>query len=315
LENSRVAGEVDKGAIVVAAFYKFCDLASFEALREPLRTRCYSQNIKGTILLASEGINGTISGSAEGIDYVLNFLRQQEEIGDFAHKVSYNDSHPFTKLRIRLKKEIVTIRKEIADPTKKVGEYVDPADWNQLISDPDTIVVDTRNSYEVELGTFKNALDPKTESFGEFPEYVDNHLADHKDKKIAMFCTGGIRCEKATSYLLENGFEKVYHLQGGILNYLEKIPDEESTWEGDCFVFDQRVTVNSSLEKGNYELCFACQEIVSEEDRDSVQYEEGVSCPKCFNTISDEQRQRAKERQRQIEIAKARNRSHFGDQK
>jgi len=315
LENSRLAEEVRKAPIVVAAFYKFCDLDSFEELREPLRTRCYSQNIKGTILLASEGINGTISGPAEGIDYVLNYLRQHEEIGEFDHKVSYNDAHPFTKLRIRLKKEIVTIRQEIADPTKKVGQYVDPSDWNQLISDPDTIVVDTRNSYEVELGTFKNAVDPKTESFGEFPDYVDKELSAHKSKKIAMFCTGGIRCEKATSYLLENGFEEVYHLQGGILNYLEKIPDEESTWEGDCFVFDQRVTVNSSLEKGSYELCFACQEIVSIEDRSSDKYEEGVSCPKCIDTISDEQRQRAKERQRQIEIAKARNRSHFGDQK
>lgn len=315
MENSRVESDTKTAAITVAAFYKFCKLVSYQQLREPLRTRCFAQNIKGTILLASEGINGTISGPTEGIDYVLNFLRQHEEIGDFDHKVSYNDSHPFTKLRIRLKNEIVTIRQEIADPTKKVGEYVDPSDWNALISDPDTIVVDTRNGYEVELGTFKNALDPKTDSFGEFPDYVDKELSAHKDKKIAMFCTGGIRCEKATSYLLENGFEKVYHLQGGILNYLEKIPDEESTWEGDCFVFDQRVTVTSNLEPGKYELCFACQEIVSEEDRASEKYEEGVSCPKCFDTISDEQRQRAKERQRQIEIAKSRNRSHFGDQR
>ena len=315
MENSSLTGATQKTPLVVAAFYKFCNLESYQLLREPLRTRCFAQNIKGTILLASEGINGTISGPAEGIDYVLNYLREHKEIGDFDHKVSYNDSHPFTKLRIRLKNEIVTIRQEIADPTKKVGEYVDPTDWNDLISDPDTIVVDTRNSYEVELGTFKNARDPQTDSFGEFPDYVDKELSSHKDKKIAMFCTGGIRCEKATSYLLENGFEKVYHLQGGILNYLEKIPNEESTWEGDCFVFDQRVTVNSNLERGAYELCFACQEIVSEEDRDSEKYEEGVSCPKCFDTISDEQRQRAKERQRQIQIARSRNRSHFGDQK
>ncbi len=315
MENSRIDSELTKERILIAAFYKFCDLNSYKELQQPLRTRCYSRNIKGTILLANEGLNGTISGRREDVMYILDYLSEQEEIGPVTHKESFHDSHPFTKLRIRLKKEIVTIRAEEADPNRQVGNYVEPEDWNDLILDPETIVVDTRNDYEVALGTFKRAIDPRTKSFGEFPKYVDEKLSEFKDKKIAMFCTGGIRCEKATAYLLENGFDEVYHLHGGILNYLEKVPQEKSTWEGDCFVFDQRVTVDGNLEKGEYELCFACQEIVSADDRDTDKYEEGVSCPKCFENRGEKGRHRARERQRQIEIAKSRNRSHFGDQK
>jgi len=272
-------------------------------------------DVKGTILLAPEGINGTISGKREDVHYVLDFLKNHDEIGEFIHKESFNDEHPFSKTRIRLKKEIVTIREDSANPNLSVGHYVEPDKWNALISDPETIVIDTRNDYEVELGTFTGAIDPKTKSFGEFPDYVDQELAEHKDKKIAMFCTGGIRCEKATAYLLENGFENVFHLQGGILNYLEKVPEKESTWEGECFVFDQRVTVDHKLQKGDYEICFACSEIVTKEEREEETFELGVSCPKCFDTVSDEKKKNARERQKQINLAKKRNRSHFGNQK
>lgn len=300
------------GSIVVCALYKFITLENYQELREPL-TQCMLQaEVKGTLLLAAEGINGTIAGTREGIDSVLAWLNQDERLAGFGYKESFDTSNPFMRTKVKLKKEIVTMGVEGIDPKKVVGTYVKPKDWNALISDPDVVLVDTRNDYEVAIGTFENALDPETKTFREFPEYVANELDPDKNKKVAMFCTGGIRCEKSTAYLKEQGFEEVYHLEGGILKYLEEVPEEESMWKGDCFVFDGRVSVKHGLEVGDYDQCHACRMPITEEEKQLPSYEQGVSCLHCIDTMSDKQKRRFKERERQVQLAKARGEAHIG---
>ena len=297
---------------IVCAMYKFVTLDNFEAMRQPLLDTMESNGIKGTLLLAHEGINGTISGSREGIDALLAYLNSDSRINPISYKESLHDEQPFYRTKVKLKKEIVTMGVEGIDPRRTVGTYVKPKDWNALISDPDVTVIDTRNEYEIQIGTFKHAIDPKTETFREFPDYVAKELDPAKHKKVAMFCTGGIRCEKSTAYLKEQGFEEVYHLEGGILQYLEDVPKEESLWEGDCFVFDNRVAVNHDLQKSKYDQCYACRLPITEEDKQSDKYEPGVSCPHCFGTHTEEQIARFREREKQVNLAKMRRQEHVG---
>ena len=274
---------------------------------------CLSQSIKGTLLLAEEGINGTVAGSRIGIDALIARLKSDVRLADLEHKESLAVDMPFYRMKVRLKKEIVTLGVPGINPNNRVGTYVAPEDWNALISDPDVVLVDTRNDYECDIGTFRGALDPHTATFREFPAYVGNNLNPAKHKKVAMFCTGGIRCEKASSFMLEQGFEQVYHLQGGILKYLEKIPAAESLWEGECFVFDHRVAVGHGLQVGEYDLCHACRQPVSPQDQASEQYVVGISCPRCHGTLSEEKRARAAERQKQTQLARKRGRAHIGE--
>lgn len=297
---------------IVCALYKFVTLENYEAMRQPLLDAMLENHIKGTLLLAAEGINGTISGPREGIDNLLAYLNADVRINPVSSKESLHDDAPFYRTKVKLKKEIVTLGVEGIDPLKTVGTYVKPQDWNALISDPDVTVIDTRNDYEIEIGSFKHAIDPKTQTFREFPEYVKEHLDPSKNKKVAMFCTGGIRCEKSTAYLKEQGFDEVYHLEGGILQYLEDVPKEESLWEGDCFVFDNRVAVNHDLEKSIYDQCYACRLPITADDKLSEEFEAGVSCPKCAGTHSDDQIARFREREKQVALADARNESHVG---
>ncbi len=298
--------------IVVAALYKFVSLPDFHELREPLLDHCLAQNIRGTLLLAEEGINGTVAGGREAIDSLLAYLKADPRLADLSHKESFDSSQPFYRMKVKLKKEIVTMGIDGIDPNEVVGTYVKPKDWNALISDPDVVLIDTRNDYEVEIGTFKGAVDPKTESFRQFPEYVRQNYNPAKHKKVAMFCTGGIRCEKASAFMKREGFEEVYHLEGGILKYLEEIDQSDSLWQGECFVFDNRVSVKQGLEPGEYALCHGCRWPITDADRQSDKYEEGVSCPACHDTLTDEQRQRFRDRQKQIELARQRNVPHVG---
>jgi UPF0176 protein len=297
---------------VVAALYKFADLPDFQAMIPPLKALCDRHCVKGTLLLASEGINGTIAGSREGIDAVLKSLRSDKRLEDLEHKESFATEQPFYRMKVRPKKEIVTLGVPGVDPNKKVGTYVAPEDWNDLIADPDVIVVDTRNDYEYEVGTFRRALNPHTETFRQFPDFVKKNLNPAQHRKVAMFCTGGIRCEKASSYMLEQGFEKVYHLQGGILKYLEKVKPQESLWDGECFVFDNRVAVKHGLEEGDTDLCHGCRHPIFPLDKESPKYVAGVTCPYCFDGTSPKRVNRASERQRQIMLAKQRNQKHIG---
>lgn len=299
----------------IIAFYQFVHLPEYRGMREPLLEVCSENGLKGTILLAEEGINGTVGGSPEGIDRLLDYLRSDPRMAELEHKESEApiDQKTFYRMKVRLKKEIVTLGVEGIDPNREVGTYVEPKDWNELINDPDVILVDTRNDYEVEIGTFKGAIDPHTESFRQFPDYVQKNLDPSQHKKVAMFCTGGIRCEKATAYMLRQGFEEVYHLKGGILKYLEEVPQEESEWEGECYVFDHRVAVNHQLEPGKYELCYACRRPLSGEDKRSPDYQYGVSCHRCIDEFSDEDRERFAERARQIELAGEKGEGHLGE--
>jgi UPF0176 protein len=292
--------------------YKFVRLENYQEMRHPLQKVMEDNGVKGTLLLANEGINGTVAGSREGIDALLAWLKSDERLADISFKESFDDEMPFYRTKVKLKKEIVTMGVEGIDPRHVVGTYVKPKDWNALISDPDVVLVDTRNDYEIEIGTFEGAVNPNTETFREFPEYVAKNLDNTKHKKVAMFCTGGIRCEKSTAYMKEQGFEEVYHLEGGILKYLEEVPKEETMWQGECFVFDNRVAVNHDLEKGSYDQCHACRLPITEEDKMSDKYEKGISCPHCFDSVTDEQRARFAERQRQIELAKQRGEEHIG---
>ena len=298
-------------SVVVAALYKFATLENFRELREPLLQVCLDADIKGSLLLAHEGINGTIAGSRAGIDRVLDFLRSDARLRDLEHKESLDDAQPFLRMKVKLKKEIVTLGVPGIDPNVQVGTYVEPRDWNALISDPEVLVIDTRNDYEVELGTFERAVNPNLETFREFPDYVQQFdPATHK--KVAMFCTGGIRCEKASAFMLKQGFAEVYHLQGGILKYLEEVPAEQSLWRGECFVFDNRVAVDHSLQKGSYELCHACGWGVNAEHKRSPLYEEGVSCERCHASLTEDQKVRFRERMKQIRLARARGEEHLG---
>ncbi len=298
--------------VVVSALYHFVTLENYQALRQPLHDFMIAHEIRGTLLLAQEGINGTVAGSRQSIDSLHAWLRSDERLKDLRSKESYDDSMPFYRTRVKLKKEIVTMGVEGIDPKQVVGTYVKPEDWNDLISDPEVTLIDTRNDYEVAIGTFKNAVDPETDTFRQFPDYVKNNMDPKKQKKVAMFCTGGIRCEKSTAYLKEQGFEEVYHLQGGILKYLETVPVEDSLWQGECFVFDNRVSVNHQLEKGSYDQCHACRLPITEEDKNSDKYIRGVSCPGCYDKKSEQQRQRFAERERQVQLAKSRGEQHLG---
>lgn len=298
----------------VAALYQFTRFDNYAAIQAPLAERCRAEGVKGTLLLAREGINGTIAGSDAGIAAVLAHIRGLPGCADLDVKHSRAATMPFHRMKVRLKREIVTMGEPV-DPTD-TGAYVAPQDWNALIDAPDTILIDTRNDYEVAIGSFAGAIDPKTKSFREFPEWVRAHRHEWENgaekPRIAMFCTGGIRCEKATALLKAEGLDEVYHLKGGILAYLEQMPAEDSRWQGECFVFDERVAVGHGLEQGTHGLCRACRMPVSEGDRQSPLFEEGVSCPACHAERSDEQRERYAERHRQAELAAARGHAHIG---
>ncbi|HEY6130717.1 MAG TPA: rhodanese-related sulfurtransferase [Halioglobus sp.] len=298
--------------IVVAALYKFVTLDDYPALRGPLLDTCVTAGIRGTLLLAREGINGTIAGSREGIDQVLAYLRHDPRLADIEHKESRDDHMPFYRMKVKLKKEIVTLGVRGVDPNARAGTYIKPCDWNALVSDLEVVLIDTRNDYECDIGSFRGALDPRTVNFREFPEFVRANLDPRVHKKIAMFCTGGIRCEKASAFMLNEGFEEVYHLQGGILKYLEEVSPEDSIWEGECFVFDNRVSVDHRLEKGRYDQCFGCRHPITAMDKHSGQYEAGVCCPHCFDHLTPDQKQRFRERQKQVELAAQRGEAHVG---
>jgi len=298
--------------IVVCALYKFVTLDDFESLRAPLLNTMLEHRVRGTLLLAREGINGTVAGSREGMDALLAHLRSDPRLAELDYKESYTGESPFLRSKVKLKREIVTMGVEGIDPRRSVGTYVSPSDWNALISDPEVLLIDTRNDYEYQVGTFQNAVNPNTGSFREFPRYVRDHLDPAKHKKVAMFCTGGIRCEKSTAYLKEQGFEEVYHLQGGILKYLEEVPKEETLWQGECFVFDDRVTVDHDLQRGNYDQCNACRMPVTQEEKQSPQFEQGVSCPHCFDKVAEADRARFREREKQIQLARQRGEAHIG---
>ena len=302
--------------LTVAALYKFVYLPDFHSLREPLLDECNRLAIKGTLLLAEEGINGTIAGASEAIAKLLDFLRQnpmfEGRFQDLEVKESLDQGEPFYRMKVKLKKEIVTMGVDGIDPRRLVGRYVEPADWNALITDPDVTVVDTRNDYECSIGSFKGAINPETETFRDFPSYVEENLDSSKNKKVAMFCTGGIRCEKSTAYLLEQGFEEVYHLKGGILKYFEEVPEAESLWEGECFVFDNRVAVKQDLSVGSYDQCHGCRHPITEAQKASPLYQRGVCCPLCYDKLSEDQKTRFAERQKQIDLARARGEKHLG---
>lgn len=299
-------------SIVVCTLYHFVTLEDYREWRSPLLELMECNQLRGTLLLAPEGLNGTVAGTRQGVDALLDFLKADQRFAGLTWKESHHDETPFYRAKVKLKKEIVTMGVEDIDPQTIVGTYVEPEDWNSLIEDPDVMLIDTRNDYEVRIGSFKNAVNPGTTSFREFPEYVKKHLDPDKHKKIAMFCTGGIRCEKSTAYLKSMGFEDVFHLQGGILKYLEEVPEEQSLWEGECFVFDNRVTINHRLEKGEYDQCHACRMPVSDRDKQSHDYVPGVSCPHCAHKQTPGQRQRFREREKQSRLARSRGEQHIG---
>lgn len=297
--------------ITVAALYKFVSLPDFREIQPRLLEFCKARGIFGTLLLAHEGINGTVAGPGEAIAALIAFLKSDPRLADLDHKESHCDENPFYRMKVRLKKEIVTMGVPGIDPNETVGTYLDPAEWNEIIADPDTVLIDTRNDYEVAIGTFKGAIDPQTVTFREFPEWFrQNRDRFHNKPRIAMFCTGGIRCEKATAFVKAEGFEDVFHLKGGILKYLEHVPQAESRWEGECFVFDNRVSVGHGLKPGNYDLCHACRMPITEADKRSAKYLKGVCCPHCHDTMSDERKAAFAERQKQVELAAARGERH-----
>lgn len=291
---------------LIATFYKFANLADLKAKKQQILTWCKSQELKGTIILAEEGINGTIAGQEKAIATVLTQLRSLPNLADLEHKESTAQKLPFVRLKVKIKSEIVTLGLPAVNPNQQVGTYVNPQDWNQVIADPEVVVIDTRNDYEIEIGSFKRAKNPNTQSFREFPQYIAQNLNPQENPKVAMFCTGGIRCEKASSYLLSQGFKEVYHLKGGILKYLENISPEESMWEGECFVFDERVAVKEGLELGSYELCYACGHPISEADKKSPQYESHISCPHCYEQLTPAKKARQVNRRRARETEKTR---------
>lgn len=301
---------------LTAALYKFVDLPDFASLQAPLQAVCEAHAVKGTLLLAHEGINGTIAGPEASVAQVLAFLRSDARLADLQHKVSWSDTAPFTRMKVKLKKEIVTLRVPGLDPSKTVGQYVQPADWNALLADPQVLVIDTRNDYEVAIGTFAGAVNPQIKNFVQLPAWLDAQPQlqgeSGKKTKVAMFCTGGIRCEKSTALLKMRGFDEVYHLEGGILKYLEQVPAEQSAWQGECFVFDERVSVGHGLGEGSHELCRSCRWPLGAQDMASPHYVVGVSCAHCHDLRTPEQKEKMAERQRQVELAQARGELHVG---
>ena len=305
--------EVD-ATYTVASLYHFTHMKNLREKQKQLLSLCNSLEILGTLLLADEGLNGTISGPKEAIARVLDYLCEWPEIGDLQVKYSSSADQSFKRMKVKIKKEIVTMGKPDVNVAKNAGQYVEPSEWNALISRDDVLVVDTRNTYEVGIGRFSNAIQPKTESFVDFPAWADDLSQEaERPKAVAMYCTGGIRCEKATAYMRELGFDEVYHLQGGILKYLEEIPEQDSLWEGECFVFDGRVSLKHKLIEGSYELCYACQQPISTEESTSPLFERGVSCPKCIDEVTDERKQRFRERHRQVLLSNERGEQHIGD--
>ncbi|MEO1100970.1 MAG: rhodanese-related sulfurtransferase [Pseudomonadota bacterium] len=296
----------------VAAFYKFTPLPDYESRKAALESALAETDVRGTILLAAEGVNGTIAGKNHEIGAALAALKQLPGCADLEWKESRAPEMPFFRLKVRLKKEIVTMGVPGVDPNVAVGNYVNPEDWNGMLDDPDTVVIDTRNDYEVSIGTFDGAVNPETASFRDFPEWFRKFRETNDKAKVAMFCTGGIRCEKATSFLKSEGIDEVFHLKGGILKYLETVPAEDSRWHGECFVFDQRVSVKHGLEPGDYDQCHACKHPVSADDMADPRYEPGLSCPRCHDTLTEDQKRRFAERQKQMQLAKARGETHIG---
>ena len=296
----------------VAAFYHFTNLHDYKSIKSPLLDMCELLGIKGTILLASEGINGTIAGTNIAIKQLMEYLQQDLRLKNLEYKSSICKEMPFYRMKVRIKKEIVTMGIADINPNSIVGTYVEAKNWNKVIRDPDVVLIDTRNDYEVEIGSFEGSINPETRNFREFPAWVENNREKLQNKKIAMFCTGGIRCEKASSYMKKNGFEDVFHLKGGILKYLETQPQKESLWNGDCFVFDQRVAVKHGLEESDYDQCFACRYPITDEDKISPEYTKGISCPRCYNIMTKEQQKGFAERQKQIELSKTRGETHLG---
>jgi len=296
----------------VAALYKFVTISNPAELQEAVRRAGARHNVVGTVLIANEGINGTIAGAPDDLDGFVEFLKSDPRFADLEPKYSLASVAPFYRFKVKLKNEIVTMGVPAVDAANNAGTYVDPQDWNQLISDPDVVVVDSRNDYEVGIGTFEGAVDPATTSFGELPQWLRDREDITPGKKIAMFCTGGIRCEKSTAFLKSEGFDEVFHLKGGILKYLEQVPEEESLWQGECFVFDERVSVLHGLKTGTHQLCRGCRRPISLEDMRSEHYEPGVSCPACVDELTEERRVRLTERQKQVDLANARNERHVG---
>lgn len=295
----------------VCALYHFTRFDNPPALREPLLELCLKEQITGTLLLAHEGINGTIAGSRNGINAVIAHIKSLPGCDNFEWKESTASEKPFPRMKVKLKKEIVTLGQPNVDPTAHVGNYVDPQDWNELIQSPDVVTIDTRNDYEVGIGTFKGAIDPETETFRDFPKWWEENKDRFHNKRVAMFCTGGIRCEKSTNYLLSQGVEDVYHLKGGILKYLEEVPQEESTWEGECFVFDGRVSVGHGLKEGPHHLCHACRRPILPADLERPEFESGVSCHQCVDETSERDKERFRERQKQMVLARERGEQHI----
>ncbi|MFT6589679.1 MAG: UPF0176 protein [Rhodoferax sp.] len=297
---------------LTAAFYKFINLPDFEALKSPLLACCEANHVKGLVLLANEGINSTLAGPPAGVRAVLAYLRHDPRLANLQHKEAWSTKLPFYRMKVRLKREIVTLGVPGISPTKMAGTYVKPEHWNALLADPEVVVIDTRNDYEVGIGTFAGAVNPDIQSFAMLPDWVAQtsalHPASGKKPKVAMFCTGGIRCEKSTALLRAQGFEEVYHLEGGILKYLETVPEAQSQWQGQCFVFDERVSVGHGLVPGSHGLCRACRQPLNDDNQASPLFEAGVSCPKCHATTRETQKNSARERQRQWELAKVRGR-------
>ena len=297
--------------ITVCALYKFVEIKNLKELKSKILSFIKENNIYGTILIANEGINGTVSGDNSKIINLINFLQSDVRFSNIEYKLSFTNKNPFYRTKVKLKKEIVTLGVKIKK-THYNATYINPEEWNEFIKKDDVILIDTRNKYETSIGSFINSVDPKTDSFRDFPNFVKNNSDLPKNKKIAMFCTGGIRCEKSTAYLKSKGFKYVYHLKGGILNYLKKIDKKDSLWKGDCFVFDNRVSVDHNLKKGNYDQCYACRMPITENDKKHIHYVEGVSCANCYNKTSPEKKIRFKERQKQIKIAKKIGINHIG---
>ena len=298
----------------VATFYKFHDLLNLENLQSSFQDFLSQQKIKGTILLASEGINGTVAGTSPAIEAFKKFLAHQNLLSPSDFKISFSKKEPFPRLKVKIKDEIVSIGNNLANPQKIVGEYIQPEDWNKFISQDNVLIIDARNIYEHSIGSFQNAIQPGTTNFREFPDWVDKlqNSPDSKDQQIAMFCTGGIRCEKASSLMKAKGFKNVHHLKGGILSYMEKVDESDSLWEGECFVFDDRVALNHQLEIGSFDMCHGCRMPITESDKLSEEYQRGISCSKCFNIKTVDQKKRYADRIKQIDLAKQRNQKHIG---
>jgi len=300
--------------VQILNLYKFVKIQNVKQTKAQLKALCEQHSLKGSILLSEEGVNAMLAGTHAAIQAFIADFEAYPEFTGIDYKFSETDAMPFHRLKVMIKPEIVTFGVEGISPTVKVGEYVEPEGWNALLQDPDVVLIDTRNDYEVEIGTFKNAINPKTDTFREFPTKYLEHLDPSVHKKVAMFCTGGIRCEKASAFLLNEGFENVYHLKGGILKYLETVPEAESLWEGECFVFDHRVAVDHSLQPGKYCLCFGCKSPLTEADKTDALYEAEVQCPHCADSVTETQLQSRRERKKQMALARAKNQVHLGAQ-